>query len=100
MPIDEGTFESGEEHNSIENEVIHFLYEHRDEAYTVREVAEEVMDAGWSEANVEAEFDWVVGCFVDIATVNSVLDKLVGNGRVERRIVDAGEGRRSYYRAP
>jgi len=36
--------------------------------------------------------------FVDIVTVCTILDGLVDNGVVERRIVDAGEGPRSYYR--
>lgn len=101
MPIDGETFESGDERHSIENEIIHFLYENREEAYNVREVAEEVMDVGWSESNVGgADVEAVVGCALDLATVNSILDKLVDNGRLERRVVDAGQGRRSYYRAP
>ena len=102
MPVDRETFEGrGEERYSIENDVISFLHEHRDEAFNVREIAVAVMDPGWSEANVEepAEFETYLGCFLDLATVNSIVDTLVDNGALERRILDVGEGERSYYRA-
>lgn len=101
MPIDRAQFEAGEERYSIENEIVHFLHEHPDRAYNVHEVTVEVMETGWSEANVEAdEFEDVVGCFLDLATVSSILDSLVDNGGLQRRIVDVGDGERSYYRAP
>ena len=101
MPIDAETFAAGEERYSIENEIVHFLHANRERAYNVREIAEAVMDPGWSESNVEsAPFDEVIGCVLDIATVNSILDTLVDDGGLERRIVDVGDGERSYYRAP
>lgn len=59
------------------------------------------MDTGWSEANVdEPTLDDFVGCVLDMATVSSILDGLVDHGKLRRRIVDAGQGERSYYRAP
>ncbi|WP_101296773.1 hypothetical protein [Halegenticoccus soli] len=59
------------------------------------------MDRGWSEVNVEsADLGEYIGCFLDLATVSSILDKLVDNGGLKRRIVDVGAGERSYYRAP
>lgn len=101
MPIDKERFERGEERYSIENEVIHFLHEHPDSAFNVHEIAVEVMEPGWSEANVDThEFEDLIGRFLDVATVNSILDKLVDNGGLDRRIVDVGDGPRSYYRAP
>lgn len=101
MPISKAEFEEGKERYSIENEIIHVLHEHSDQAYNIHEITVEVMDLGWSEANVEeANFESFVGCVLDLATVSSILDKLVDNGRVKRRIVDTGEGERSYYRAP
>ncbi|MFC6827165.1 hypothetical protein [Halopelagius fulvigenes] len=101
MPIDGETFESGDERPSIENEILRFLHGNPEEAYNVREIAERVVDLGRSESNVgDADIEEFVGCALDLATVNSILDKLVDNGRLERRIVDAGRGRRSYYRAP
>ena len=101
VPIDSETFEKGEERYSIENEIVHFLHENSERAYNVREITVEVMEPGWSEANVEAnDFEDVMGCVLDLATVSSILDKLVDNGGLHRRIVDAGDGRRSYYRAP
>lgn len=101
LPVDAATFERGEERYSIENEVIHFLHENRERAYNIREITVEVMETGWSEANVESrDFDEYIGCFLDLATVSSVLDALVDDGRAKRRILDVGEGERSYYRAP
>lgn len=108
MPIDAETFEEGEENvrggeelYSIENEIVHFLTENREKAYNVYEVTVEVMDAGWSESNVdEPDVDDLVGCVLDLATVSSILDTIVDDGRVHRRIVDVGQGERIDYRAP
>lgn len=101
MPVDSDTFERGEKRYSIENEIVHFLHDNRDEAYNVREITVEVMDPGWSESNVDdPDFEAYVGCVLDLATVSTTLDALVDDGRVERRIIDVGEGERSYYRAP
>ena len=104
MPVDAETFDRGQERYSIENEIISFLHDNHDKAYNDREITVEVMDAGWSEANVEStdfdDFDDFVGCVLDLATVSSILDHLVDNGQVRRRILDAGEGMRSYYQAP
>lgn len=101
MPIDSETFERGKERYSIENEIIHFLQENRDRAYNVHEITVEVMEPGWSEANVSADdFDDFVGCVLDLATVSSILDALVDDGRLNRRVLDAGQGERSYYQAP
>ena len=102
MPIDAETFENrGEERYSIENDIISFLHDHRDEAFNVREIATAVMDPGWSETTVErsAEFEVYLGCFLDLATVSSIVDALVDNGALERRILDVEDGERSYYRA-
>jgi len=101
MPVDAAEFERGQERYSVENAIIHFLHDNHEAAYNVREITEEVMDTGWSEANVETgEFEDVVGCVLDLATISSILDRLVDNGRVDRRIVDVGRGKESYYRAP
>ena len=101
MPVDPATFERGQERFSIENDVIQFLNDNREQAYNVHEITEEVMDPGWSEANVESTgFEGYIGCILDLATISSILDHLVDNGQVHRRIVDIGDGLRSYYRAP
>jgi hypothetical protein len=101
MPVDAATFEQGDERYSIENEIVHFLQDNRERAYNVREITLEVMETGWSEANIESSsFEEYVGCFLDLATVSSILDALVDDGRAKRRILDTGQGERSYYRAP
>ncbi len=101
MPIDQATFEEGEERYSIEAEIIAFLQEQDEEAFNVREITAGVMSPGWSEANVtDPDLDDFIGCILDIATVNSILDALVDDGTVRRRIVDDGQGERSYYKAP
>ena len=101
MPIEREAFERGEERYSIEDEIIHFLQENRETAYNVHEITVEVMEPGWSEANVEdPDSKEFVGCVLDLATVSSILDQLVDNGGLERRILDAGQGKRSYYVAP
>lgn len=101
MPVDEATFEQGDERYSIENEILHFLHDNREQAYNVHEITVEVMETGWSEANVESgDFEDFIGCFLDLATVSSILDTLVDDGRAKRRILDTGQGERSYYRAP
>ena len=101
MPIDLETFRRGEERYSIENEIIQFLHDNKTRAFNVHEITDAVMDIGWSEANVEetADCNASVGWVLDMATVSSVLDEMVDHGGVERRIVDTGDGPRSYYRA-
>lgn len=101
MPIDRRTFEAGEERYSIENEIIHFLHERQEKAFNVREVTTAVMHPDWSEANVEdPDLNALISCVLDLATVNSILDSLVDDGKVKRRIIDSDQGERSYYRAP
>jgi hypothetical protein len=101
VPIDKRTFEEGAERYSIEDRIVHFLHDNPDQAYNVREITEAVMEPGWSEANVDSlDSEDFAGCVLDFATVSSILDGLVDNGGLERRIVDAGQGERSYYRAP
>ena len=101
MPIDVETFLDGDERYSIENEIIYFLHDNREQAFNVHEVTKAVMEPGWSERNAEQPIDGdeLIGALLDVATVNGILDKLVDNGGVERRIVDDGDGKRSYYRA-
>ena len=98
MPIDLDTFEQGGERYSIEERIIQFLHDHDDRAYNVLEITEEVMETGWSEANVDYTDDALIGCIIDVATVSAIVDRLVDNGALERRIVDTGQGERSYYR--
>jgi predicted transcriptional regulator len=101
MPIDRATFEEGEERYSIESEIISFLHDQSEEAFHVGEITKEVMNIGWSEANVkDPDVDDLIGCVLDVATVNSILDALVDDGAVKRRIVDEGQGERSYYAIP
>jgi len=100
MPVESEMFEEGAERSSIENEIIHFLHEHSEQAFNVQEVTVNVMETGWSESNVDQpNFEEYVGCVLDLATVSSILDGLVDNGLAERRILDTGDGERSYYRA-
>lgn len=101
MPISLETFEQGHERYSIEQQVLRFLQSNDEQAYNVQEITEEVMDTGWSEANVNHPFeeDEVVGWVLDVATVSSILDQLVDHGALDRRIVDTGAGERSYYHA-
>jgi hypothetical protein len=101
MPIDKATFEEGEKRYSIENEIIHFLQDHRGKAYNIHEITVEVMEPGWSESNIDrADLEEFVGCFLDLATVSTILDGLVDDGQAQRRILDTGQGERSYYCAP
>lgn len=101
MPIDADTFEQGQKRYSIENEIIDFLHDNRENAYNVHELTGEIMENGWSEANLHsANFEDDVGHILDLATVNAILDQLVDNGQVRRRILDVGQGERSYYRTP
>lgn len=101
MPISLDTFEQGGERYSIEDRVLDFLQDNDDQAYNVREVTESVMDTGWSESNVEQPFEDEehVGWVLDVATVSAILDRLVDNGALDRRVVDTGSGEQSYYHA-
>lgn len=99
MPISLDTFERGGERYSIEECIIQFLHDHDDQAYNVREITEAVMETGWSQSNVDQPFedDEHVGWVLDVATVSAILDRLVDNGALVRRIVDTGGGEQSYY---
>ena len=101
MPISSDAFERGGERYSIEERIRKFLQDNDEQAYNVREVTESVMETGWSESNVDhrVEDGELIGCILDLATVGAILDRLVDHGMLERRIVDTGDGERSYYRA-
>ncbi len=101
MPVDSDTFDEGGERYSIENEILEFLYDNREQAFNLGEITVAVMEPGWSEADADPdeELDASLGCLLDMATVSSILDGLVDNGALERRVLDAGDGLRSYYRA-
>jgi hypothetical protein len=101
VPISLETFEEGGERYSIEERILDFLQENDRQAYNVQEVTEAVMETGWSEANVEQPFrdGERVGWILDVATTSSILDRLVDNGALERRIIDTEAGERSYYHA-
>ncbi|WP_226011508.1 hypothetical protein [Halomicrobium salinisoli] len=101
MPIDAHTFETeGEGEFSIERSIETFLHSNPERAYNLREVTAEVMGEGVSERNVERPTDMqtFMAEFVDVTTVSAILDRLVNRGVVERRLLDAGSGKRSYYR--
>lgn len=101
MPVDAETFDQGRNRYSIENEILGFLQDNPERAYNLHEITVEVMAIDWAESNVDSDqFEEVVGCVLDLATVNSILDHLVDNGQVDRRVLDHGQGERSYYRAP
>ena len=91
----------GGERYSIEERVRTFLLENYPRAYNVAEVTQAVMETGWSEANVDHDLEdgELVGFVVDVATVSSILDRLVDHGALKRRILNTGDGERSYYRA-
>lgn len=100
MPIDADTFEQGTKRYSIEEDIIQLLYDDTKRAYNVHEITVEVMKPGWSKSNVEfRDFDEYVGCLLDLATVRTIVDQLVDDGEIERRILDTEDGKRSYYRA-
>lgn len=100
VPIDSHTFEAGEAEHSIERKILGLLEENPQKAYNVREITVEVMDVGLSEQNVDrpSDIQTFMAEFVDLTTVSAILDRLVDNGRLERRLIDAEQGERSYYR--
>lgn len=102
MPIDAETFDEGETPDSVESKILDLLYENPEEAYDVREIAVEVMGEGISERNVERPTDLqgFMSQYLDVATVSTVLEGLCDDKKVVRRLIDTGEGKRSYYRAP
>ena len=100
MPIDHREFERGESHYSVEQEILNFLKENPGKAYNVREITMEVMNVGLAERNVSrpSNIQRLMAELVDVATVATTLDGLVDDGLLERRILDVGKGKRSYYR--
>jgi hypothetical protein len=101
VPISLDEFERGGERYSIEDRVLSFLQDNDERAFNVGEITEAVMETGWSESNVDrtAGDGDHVGWVLDVATVSAILDRLVDNGALERRVVDTGSGERSYYHA-
>lgn len=100
MPVPIETFEQGEERYSIEHAIIQFLRENPERAYNLHEVTVDVLEPGWSKTTLasDAGFEEYVDCFLDLATVSSILDALVDDGVLERRLLDRGGVERSYYR--
>ena len=102
MPIDAERFEQGDAEESIESRVLDLLYENPDEAYNSREIAIEVMDGGLSPGHPdqpESDEEFATE-FLDVAAVTAILDALVDDHHVDRRVVEVGNVERSYYRAP
>lgn len=91
---------NGESHYSVEQEILNFLKENPGKAYNVREITMEVMNVGLAERNVSrpSNIQRLMAELVDVATVATTLDGLVDDGLLERRILDVGKGKRSYYR--
>ncbi|WP_323192381.1 hypothetical protein [Halostella sp. PRR32] len=85
---------------SIERKILNLLRENPRKAYNVREITVEVMDVGLTEQTVDRPTDvqTFMSGFVDLATVSAILDRLVDDGRRKRRLIDVGQGKRSYYR--
>jgi hypothetical protein len=102
MPIDAETFDRGEPSDSIESRILQFLYDEPETAYTSREIATAVMDEGVSvdRADRPADHEAFALEFFDVAAETSILDQLVDDHHVERRVVSVGSVSRSYYRAP
>lgn len=101
MPLSAKLFERGVERPSIENRVVRLLHANRERAFTAREITRTVVDTARFETPVDVPADSAE--FIDyvlmLATVSSILDSLVDDGALERRIVDDGRGKRSYYRS-
>lgn len=102
MPIDADRFERGDPEGSIENRILDLLYGNPDAAYNSREIACEVMDGDVSVVGEEpsASDRALKSEFLDIAAVTSILDRLVDDRHVDRRVVQVGQVGRSYYSAP
>lgn len=102
MPIDADRFEGGDQEGSIESRILDVLYDHPDTAYNSREIACEVMDGDVSVIGDEpsASDRALKSEFLDIAAVTSILDGLVDDRHVDRRVVGVGQVDRSYYSAP
>lgn len=78
MPVSADRFDRGEEHYPIESEIVRPLQENPGTAYTLRSEHRRGHGSDRSESNVEpADFDEFVV-----------------------RVLDDGEGERSYYAAP
>ena len=101
MPIDVQAFEEGVEYGSIEREIIRFLYANEGSAFDVYEITAAATDQEWCESETSESFETElsVAQILDVATVNSILERLVHNGGVDRRVVDDGSGERPFYRA-
>lgn len=102
MPIDAEGFERRDPEESIEDRVLELLYGNPETAYNSREIAVEVMDDGLSVQDPdqpEAGEEFTAE-FVDVATVTSILDALVDDHNIDRRVVEVGNVERSHYRAP
>lgn len=98
VPLSAKRFERGVERPSIEDRVVSFLHANPDRAFSVREVAV-VVEPERFDGPVDATDSSVLDRVRHLATVSSILDSLVDDGALERRIVDDGRRERSYYRS-
>lgn len=102
MPIDAETFERGEQRASVEDRIRAFFREHPERAYDTHEVAVAVTDVDASSVPSELPRELVgdVQYVLGLTTVYTLLEELVDNGALDRRVVEREEGPRSYYREP
>lgn len=101
MQIDRETFREGQKRDSIEQKIIDYLHANSAQAFNIQEITDGVIDPGGTEMKIaESKETTLPGDLIDRATVRSIVDSLADNGTLERRLVDSGERKRSYFAAP
>ncbi|WP_147298742.1 MULTISPECIES: hypothetical protein [unclassified Haloferax] len=117
MPVntDSDSWQSGDEPPRLEVKIIDFLKEHPDEAFRLREIADEVVDTSWSEVErfnrkqdqlereeLEKEYPLdedhpsTLSEFRPTDRLQAILRQLEGVGLVETRLVDVGAFSEAY----
>jgi hypothetical protein len=92
LPIPRAEFEKGKLSKSLEERVLTFLTERREEAYTSSEIADALM-------RPHSEDD-VIGAMRDTLFTEQVLhalDRLIAKGAVLCKIVEPSSGRDAYF---
>jgi hypothetical protein len=92
LPIPRAEFEKGKPSKSLEDRVLTFLTERRDQAYTSSEIADALMRPHANDDVLDAIKDTLL-----TEQVLHALDRLMAKGAVLCKIVEPSTGRNAYF---
>jgi len=94
MPIEKAEWEDGRRSDTLKGKIMIFLRENKGQAFTQVEIAKAVGH------KIDVSDLWtLIGSIANSSIINSALEGLIEEGKVEVRIIDTPSGDQTYYMA-